>query len=515
MANKEKTRTENVIINSYAGLISQFLTLILSFISRTVFIQYLNIEYLGLNGLFSNVLNILSFAELGVGTAITYALYKPVAYNEKEKIKSLLKFYKKIYSIIGLTIFIIGISIMPILKYIIKDAPNINESLYLIYFLFLFSNAITYFFSSKISFINVNQKNYIVYIYTQAFKILQIILQTVILIVTHNYILYLALQVIISIVSCYFLSKKADKLFPYIKEKYVKPLNKTDKKSIFDNIKGIFLYKLSPAILNGTDNIIITGFVGLAYVGLYSNYYLIINSLVLFISQFNTAIGSSVGNLNAIESSEKKEQVFYKIMYFDFCIYGICSALLISLINNFVNIWIGEEFLLSKFTLFTIILYFYINGMQAPLSTFRTTSGMFKKTKYAPIFEVIINIISSILLAKMIGLPGVFLGTIISKLCVFVWLDPYILYKYLFKGKVVKYIMKYIKYMLIVFITSFICIVLSNIFVATNYFEWFIKAIILGVVATIIFVFFTFNTQEFKYYKELFKELISKKLKRR
>jgi len=357
------SRTKNAIRNSYVGLIAQVITLFLNFINRTFFIKLLNVEYLSLNGLFSNILSILSFTELGVGTAIAYALYKPVAYEEKEKIKSLLNYYKKVYRIIGITIFGLGLALIPLFPFIIKEVPDVKESIYLIYILMLASTSVTYFFSYKCTLLNVNQQNYLVTLFTNTSKVALVIFQIIFLLLTHNYIVYLLLQIFFNILGYILISIKTNKMYPYIKEKNIKPLDKNEKNEIYKNIKGVFLYKLSPVILNGTDNIIISSFIGFTYVGYYSNYYLIVNSLVLFISQFNTAIHSGIGNLIATEDGSKNESIFKKIVYFDFLIYGFCGILVLVLMNDFITIWLGKEFLLSNIVLVSIVLFFYINGM--------------------------------------------------------------------------------------------------------------------------------------------------------
>jgi len=248
------SRTKNAIRNSYVGLIAQVITLFLNFINRTFFIKLLNVEYLSLNGLFSNILSILSFTELGVGTAIAYALYKPVAYEEKEKIKSLLNYYKKVYRIIGITIFGLGLALIPLFPFIIKEVPDVKESIYLIYILMLASTSVTYFFSYKCTLLNVNQQNYLVTLFTNTSKVALVIFQIIFLLLTHNYIVYLLLQIFFNILGYILISIKTNKIYNYIKEKNIKPLDKNEKNEKYKNIKDILLYKLSPVILNGTDN---------------------------------------------------------------------------------------------------------------------------------------------------------------------------------------------------------------------------------------------------------------------
>ena len=506
----EDTRTKNALRNTMVGIISQVLTLFFNFANRTLFIYVLGSDYLGFNGLFSNILSLLSIAELGIGSAIVYSMYKPLANKDKEKIKALVQLYKKAYLIIGVVITVIGISLMPFFDILIKNPPDIGENIFLIYILFLISNVNSYFFNYKIVVINTDQKGYIVSLYTQLFKWIQVILQMIILIVTKNYILYLMVQVLCAIGTNIILYIKANKLYPFLKEKNVKTLNASEQKEIKNNIKSMVTYSLSPAIIGGTDNIIISSVIGLSYVGLYSNYYLIISSLNLFLTQLHTTLRSSIGNLNAIGTVERKKDIFYKLLYIDFIIYGVCGILLMTLMNDFIKIWIGEEYLLSNLTLLSLVLFFYIDGMYFVGCSYRTTAGLFTHAKSAPFFEAIINIVVSIFLGKLIGMPGVFFATSLSKILVFCWLDPYLIYKYIFKEKPWKYIYKYLQYFIIFSLTMGIMFYISNMFPVSGYILWFIKACILEISILLIFIILTWRSVEYKYLKSLIIDCINK-----
>lgn len=513
------TRTANVVRNVWVGLLCQVLVLFASFANRTIFIKALGNDYLSINGLFSNILNMLSFVELGFGTALIYMLYKPVANDNIEKTKSIIKYYKKVYTIIGSIMFILGILVIPFMKFIIKDAPDIPENLTIIYLLFLASTCIGYFFAHKSAIINANQKNYIVSVYNQLGKLVQAIIQIVFLLVTKKYIAYLIIQVVMTLVSNILISLKADKLYPYLKEKKVKDISKEDKETITSKVKSLILYRLGPSILNGSDNLILSACVSLSAVGIYSNYYLITNYLNLFLNQITSSFETSIGNLNAKETEEQKEKVFYKIVYICFFMYGLVCVLLMANINDFINIWIGPKYLFNNFIVFSIVLYIYINGLHFPCYSYRTTAALFDKMKLMPIIEVILNVIVSIILAKYLGIAGVFLGTSIAKIMTFFWSDPHVLYKYLFKSKnLAKYYKKYLYYAFITAFSSVLMYQLSITFPVSNYFTWFIRASIMGIISIAILCLFTFKMTEFKemkyiiltYLEKLKKKIIKK-----
>lgn len=493
------SRTENFVKNTLIGIVMQVLALILSFISRTIFINMLGNEYLSINGLFSNILNMLSFVELGFGTALIYMLYKPVADKDIKKTQSIIKFYKKTYLIIGIVMFSLGIMIIPFMKYIVKEVPDISENLILIYILFLISTCSSYFFAHKSAIINANQKNYIISIYNQIGKLIQTVLQIIFLIVTRNYIIYLIIQIIMSLFSNICISIKANKLYPYLTEKNVPDITNDEKKIIKGKVKSLVLYRIGPAILNGSDNLILSACIGLSSVGIYSNYYLITNYLYLFLNQMTSALETSIGNLNAKESNDKKEYVFYKIFYLCFFIYGIVAVLLMGSINDFIHIWLGNDYLFNDFVVFSIVLYIYINGIHFPCYSYRTTAALFDKMKLMPIYEVVLNITISIILAKYLGVAGVFLGTSFAKILTFTWADPNVLYKYLFKSNnKSKYFKKYVYYLFITSFTGLLIYYLSNIISVNNYLTWFLRTCLFGIISIIIFVLFTYKMKEFR-----------------
>lgn len=513
---QNNTRTANVIRNVWVGIICQILLLVFSFANRTVFIKMLGDDYLSINGLFTNILNMISFVELGFGTALIYMLYKPVADNNTKKVQSIIKYYQRVYTIIGLAMFILGIMVIPFMKYIIKDSLNIQENLIVIYLLYLVNTCLGYFFAHKSAIINANQKNYIITIYTQVSKLLQAIIQIVVLVLTKNYLLYLVIQFMMTLISSLLISLKANKMYPYIQEKNIPDISKKEKRMIGSKVKSLILYRISPAILNGSDNLILSACVSISAVGIYSNYYLITNYLLLFLNLITGAFETSIGNLNASDDERQKENVFYKILYVCFFMYGLVCVLLMANINDFINIWIGKDYVFNNWIVLTIVLYIYINGLHFPSYSYRTTAALFDKMKLMPVVEVVLNIVISIILAKYLGIAGVFLGTSIAKVATFFWSDPHILYKYLFKSNnLFKYYLKYAYYMFISLICGFLMLELGRVIPVGNYIEWILRACLMGVSTILIFVLMTFKMTEYKEMRDVLKGLIKDKILKR
>lgn len=458
------SRIKNTTINSTVAIISKILIFVLQFICRTVFIRILNTEYLGINGLFSNILTILSLAELGIGSAIIFKLYKPIAENDTEKIKTYMKFYQKVYILIGLIISAIGIAIIPFIKYMINDVPDIKENIYVIYILFLANSTIFYFFTYKKSLVISYQKEYIITIINFIVNVIQNIVQIIILLITKSYILYLVIQILSTFLDNYISAKKADKMYPFIKEKEYQKISKSEEKSIFSDVKSLVLYKIGTILSSGTDNIIISTFIGVKEVGLLSNYTTITNSILGFLLSFFNGFTASVGNLNTEEDDEKKESVFYQILLLSFLICGVVSIAIILLSNDFISIWLGNEYILNFSVCFALGFNIYVEGMRFVNYTFRDTMGLFKKGRLIPLISSICNVILSVILVQFWGMFGVLIATGITNLFITTMYDPYIIHKYKFNTSSKRYYLTYLYYLIIFILDLVICsFVISNI----------------------------------------------------
>lgn len=499
-------RVKYSIINISAGLANQLIITILSFVSRTVFINSLGIEYLGINGLFTNILAMLTLAEAGIGASIMYSLYKPVAENDQVKIKVLMNFYRKAYLAIALVIFILGISLMPFLGYIIKDSSV--ENTHLIYSIFLINTVLPYLFVYKNSYLNVCQKGYIVTAIYSVSSILSTLFKIGILYYTENFILYLIVESLITLFTSIILVLIVNRMYPFLKEKISDKLDFDTKRDITKNIKAIVLQNIGNYLVFGTDNIIISSFVSIAAVGLYSNYNMLIDICRTFINQVFNNIYHSVGNLVA---SENKETIFsiYKVYWLlNFWFYSFFTIVLSILIEPFITLWLGKEFLMSGLVLLILMLTFYERGMRNAITTVKTTSGIFHEDRYAPIGQAIVNLVLSIVLVQKMGIAGVFLGTLISAFAVPFWRTPYLVYKKVFLKPISQYFLRYIFFaglgILTFLLTNFIVNFIPNGTLVSLIF----KACICLIVPNIIYVIVFYKTNEFKYLLGIIKSIL-------
>lgn len=491
----ENSRTKKSIKNLIFSFGTQIGVLLINFLSRTIFIKVLGVEVLGINGLFTNILTLLSLAELGFGNAIIYSMYKPVKENDTEKISALMKFYKKIYNVVIIIISVVGIALIPFLNLIVNvDKPI--EHMVLYYILFLLNTVMSYVFAYKSSIINVQQKIYIAKLISFCVMFLQFVMQTIVLFITHNYIIYLIIQIICTLLNNIICSIVANRMYPYINRD--NPLTSKEKKEIFTNVGSIFLYKLSGTILNNTDNIFISILISTSMVGYYSNYYMIISALtnIVFIA-FNS-ISASVGNLMAEDDKVKQNKIFLQTNLICFIITGFCTLELFGLMNNFITLWIGQEFILERRVELIIIINFYIYVMQNPVWLFRDATGLFNDAKNASIILAIMNIILSLIFGKIFGLFGILLATAISRFLITSWQQPYMLYKKIFRLSFSKFFKNQIYYILVLMIGMIPVYFISQMINETNLFYFIVKGIINTIVIIFIFYIALKNTEEYK-----------------
>lgn len=497
------SRTSNSIRNITTGFIGQFIQIVLGFVSRTIFIKFLAAEYLGISGLFGNILSILSLAELGVGSAIIYALYKPLADGDERQISALMKFYSKAYKTIGIVIAIVGIGIIPFLNMIIKNAPDINESLYVIYIFYLFNTVITYFYSYKNSIIVADQKNYISAIISYGTSIIQTVLQIAVLVLAKNFLLYLLVQAICALLYNIIISKTADRMYPFLKKHKDAKLDSSVKHSLIKNIKALMIVKLSGVLVNNTDNLIITYFSGLSTVGISSNYTMLIGIINTVLNQLFGGITASVGNLNAKENNEKKEEFFDIINFANFWLFGFSSICIIVLSSDIVRLWLTDKYVLPINIPIILAINFYMVGMQNAVWTYKNTMGLFRQGRYLLLLTALINLVLSVMLGSIWGLFGILLSTAIARLVTNTWYDPYAVYKYGLKKNPLKYFYKYLIFIVILTIALAVTWILCNFIKLGIILSLLIKICICVIIPNLIIIVVFYNTKEFRYFKGL------------
>ena len=506
----KNSRTKNSLLNMVSGFGANLISLILSFVTRTVFINTLGVEYLGLKGLFTSILVMLSLADLGIGAAISYYLYKPVANGDIEKIKSYADFYKKSYRKIAFIVIIIGISLVPILDLLVNFDVKLNINIYHIYLLFLSNSVISYlFFAYRKTILEVYQKKYIVNIITLTFQIINSLSTIMILLFLKNYILTLIISNLLLILQNLVVSIYSIRALPFLEDKSIIPLNENEKKEISINIRAIFLLKLSAILFNSSDNIVISSLIGTVYTVINSNYLLIINSVIGFSALIEGSIIAGVGNLNAISDKTTKLIYFKRFDFINFWVKSIITVCLFQLLNPFITLWIGKEFIFSTTIVFLISFNFISQQLLVTLYTFRETLGLFNYGKYLQLIAGILNILISIVLGISYGIFGIFLATGFTFVFIYAINFIRVVFRFGFNISPKIYLKKYFFYILITGFNGFLVFLLSSIFEDLTLLT-FIYQLLISLLIPNIMIYLTFKkSEEFKYAKNKILEILS------
>ncbi len=507
-------RAENSVKNTIMSIVTNITTILVGFIAQKIFLSCLGIEYLGINGLFGNIISMLGIVELGIGSAIIYNLYKPISENNIEKIKSLMKFYKISYRIIAIIIMVIGIAIIPFLHIIVGEV-NIPESIYVIYAFFLLDIICSYMLTYKRSILYANQKTYIVNIVHVLYLIIMNSIQIAFLLITKNYIIYLTIKVICRILENVVITIIANKRYAYITEKNVEKLDKQTQKDILKKLKALVYHKIGGFVVNGTDNIIISMFLGVTWVGLYSNYSMIIVAINNIITQIYSSLTASIGNLLVERKKEKNYEIYKKLMFFNFWLSAFCAISFFIIVTNFISIIYGEQYILSQLVVLILAINMYFQNMRKTMNSFKEAAGIFYEDRFVPIIESVVNIVFSVILVKICGIAGVFIGTILSSMVLHVYSFPKYVYGPIMKRKKQEYIIDIIKYTLVLALAFVITLATNQIVIFDNRYIDIVKnGIICMIIPNLVFFVVYRKSEEYKYFKEMIKNMINKKLKR-
>lgn len=493
-----KMRTKNSIKNMTISILAQIVTAILGFISRKVFITSLGTEYLGLNGFLTNILSLLSLVEGGIGTSIVYNLYKPLAERDEKKIIALVQLYKKVYFYIAIGVMVLSLTLYPFLGVFIKGGNSLSY-ISVVYFIFVARNVISYFNAHKWSLINADQKGYVLSRINIIFNIVTTVTKIIVLKTTQNYVLFLIIDILIYVIQNIYNGRIVAKRYPYINTKKKYKVDKEIENNLITNVKALFLHNIGGYCVYGTDNILISSLINIKTVGLYSNYTMIIEQLSTLINPCVSAIGDSVGNLIASEESDKSYTVFKVAYLVNFWIYSVSAIFLYNLVEPFITWCFGEGLLLDRFTFIIVLINFYINGLRGSIAIFKNKGGIFTQDKYVPIIESIINLGSSLILARYFGLAGIFMGTTISSIAIPLWNRPRLVYKYIFKKDFKEYMYKYFAYVILTLITGIFTSYVAGFFNEITFGSLVIRGIICITIPNLIYLIIFYKTKEFKY----------------
>lgn len=484
----EFNRTQNAARNIFYGTILKIYQLIVPFIMRTIIIYYLGIEYLGLDSLFTSVLQVLNLAELGVGSAMVYSMYKPMIDDDRKKLRSLMHLYRTYYRIIGLVILLVGLILTPFIPNLIHGTIPSGMNIYILYILNLLATVLSYWlFAYKSSLLNAYQRNDVISKITLLTNTIRYIFQIWMIVGLKSYYGYLMVtlgtQVLTNVVTAFATSK----MYPDLT--VGDPLDKDEVKVINRRIRDLMTAKLGGVVLAPSDTLIISSFLGLTVLARYQNYFYIVTAIAGMIGVVFASVTAGIGNSLIVESEEKNVQDLSKFTFAICWISGVGSACMLTMCQPFIELWVGKQNLLDYGIVICLAIYFFVTELNQLLNTYKDAGGVWRKDRFRPLVVSLINIILNILIVQVWGVYGALLSTVLSMILVGMpWL-LHNLFTTIFEKKYFKsYFRKLIYYVTITVVGCFLAVYLCS-FINTDLFMTLVlNAVISVVVMDIIYV---------------------------
>ena len=488
--------------NILFGYVGQIVTMVMAFVLRTFCIRYISEQILGVDSTFVEVLSFLNMAELGIGTALNFSLYKPVAEGDTEKIKSYMQMYRRAYYYIAGVVGIVGLILAPFLKYLVKNPGVPEKDLVLFYLIFLFNTVSSYFVAYKYSLVNAEQKNYIQTNIIAITKIVTSVFQIIVVAITKNYYFYLITDAVIQLIQKIFVSRYLDNMYPYLKEKNIEKLAKEDEEIVWTKTKALVFHKVGDVFRLQTDTLIISSLseVGAALVAVVRNYNMIIVAVSSFVNIIFNSVISSFGNLIATEDRDKQYSMFKVYRFFATWVYGFSCVGFMLLLTPLVEMWTkiskGDKWtdfwILPALAVFLILTDYYFKGERIVLSNYKTAAGVFEQDKYLALIQGIVNLILSIWLVQTkLGISGIYVGTVVSGIIANIT-KPVIIYKACFDKSAVSYFIDSFKYIASMAVVMGICYFIRQLVMP--------EPTILGFAAMVVIITVVFNGVYFLLY---------------
>ena len=448
-------RTGKAVRNAGSAAAGQILSTVFAFVTRTVFIYTLGATYLGVNSLFTNVLAILSFAELGVGTAMTYALYGPLATDDHDQIAALMGAYAKAYRVIGLTVAVVGLAIAPFLGVLMKGRPMIPHLLAL-YLVFLSNSVLSYFVSYSRSLLIASQNVHLDVLNRTGFALGQALLQVGALLGTHSFMLFLVIQTLCQVASNLAITRQTYRMFPGVLFRRGTRLESGVRRTLVRNVTGMVYSKLGSAAVSASTSLFISAFVGVVSVGLYSNYLLITGMVNVVVAQGIAAVAPGVGNLTATSSREASSTTFDRLFFLNFVLVGAATAFLAVLLNPFIALWVGSQYVLSWPVTALIIVNFFLYGIRQTAVTFINACGLFWVVRYKSLVEAVMSVAVSLLLVTVfhLGIAGALLSVTLSTIATNLWWEPFVVVRGVLGTSMARYLRTLLGYALTTLVAS-------------------------------------------------------------
>lgn len=508
MANHSKT--ENALRNAAIGITNNVVVLVLHLLSRKLFLRYLGIEYLSVEQVARSLLSILSFSEMGIGSAVLYMLYKPVAEGDEKKITQIVNTFRRLNTIIGLVITTLGVCCMPFLHLFITTTVPMGQ-VYMIYLLRLAYSASSYFGAHRQMLINADQKNRVVSMVNLVVNLAGVAMQCVALVVTKSYVPFALVLVATTVVQNLVLHIIGGRMYPYLKEDRHSRIDREAGKDLVTYVKSLFAVKVGGIVINNTDNILVSAIDTLT-VGYMANYSTVTMRLKELLTIFHNSILYSLGIASVEKGPEEKYQLFRKVVLIDQYVVGIICVCTGVLWHDFITVWLGKEYVISDVLMYSVLLNFMWRVQVTPLAMFRDTNGLFVYVRRVILVNAALNIVLSLAMGQVIGVPGVYIATVIADILTDFWFDAKLLYEKLFQRK------GFWKYDLVAFATC--CGNLAVVYLLRRALGglgasipmWVVKGALAALAYTLVYVLVCGRTQVFR---DVMKQMVLPRLRRK
>ncbi|MFK8249652.1 lipopolysaccharide biosynthesis protein [Leuconostoc mesenteroides] len=480
---------------------SQMVVLISQFLVQMFFVRELSVAYVGANGLFTNVISILSFAELGIGSALNFALYEPILEKNTKKIQALMKLYRNAYVLIGLVILVFGAVMVPFIPSLIaeKDSiPNVGG----LFYLAVLGTAVSYFFNYSRAYLIANQESWEDSKNRTIYKVVQTVAQILILILWKRFDLFLIVPIITTVLSNLRIAHVAIKKAPFLKIKNVQSnvLTKSDFRSIKGNIAGSFSSRIGYVLVNGTDNILISKFIGLSVAGMYSSYLMIFQGINSILGQVHSSLIATIGSKAIQQNDQEKMELLKAYLFINAVIVAAFSPAMIVFIQSFIRLWVGTKLELPILIPILLTINFALTQLRQPVLSMLSGMGLFWEMRYKSFAEAGVNLVVSLFLLTQtsLGVSAVILGTIASNFLIDTIWEPVILFGKGIEHTPLPYIKNYLGYSVYLYSVIFISGLIVSEIGLTDILPAMFLAIGSAIFSVLLLVMLSWRTESFK-----------------
>lgn len=503
-------RKKNAARNVIFGVLLRIYSMIMPFIMRTAMIYLLGVEYLGLNSLFSSVLQVLNLAELGVGSAMVFSMYKPIAEDDSKTICALMKLYRFYYRIIGGVVLVAGLIILPFIPRLISGNVPEDLNVYVLFLLNLLATVFTYWlFAYRNSILNAYQRIDVISKITIFTSTIQYILQLFVLFVFHNYYYYvlsiLGTQILNNIIT----AVVSRKMYPSYVPKGQLP--KCEIKSINQRVKDVFTSKVGGTILNSADTIVISSFLGLKILAVYQNYYYIMSAVMAIFTIFFNSITAGIGNSLITENIEKNYNDYKKVTLMTFIAMGLCMSEMLMLYQPFMLIWVGKELMLDSPMVVLFCIYFFFVEYVMLASAYKDAAGIWHEDRFRPLVAGLANLGMNLIMVHFWGLYGIILSTIISSGFISAPWITHNLFTLIFKRKFKDYLPRLLYYIFMIVCAMIASYLIGNLISAESIIMLIVRALVVMVVSGGIMLLMVCKSPEFISLKVMAKGILKRK----